>query len=162
MSHELRIRMSATEDQERLEDEDFEGEGDWPHGDRKPDSDDEIPRGETGLRIALTLLFALIGSVLETVLAAIVVFELVATLITRRPPSPRVRELANRIISYYYELGRYLTYNQSRVPFPFSDFPEALEPDAFDLEDRESKALGVRLRERNEGDASHRDDTPTE
>jgi hypothetical protein len=71
---------------------------------------------------------------MRTVLALIVVFELLFTLITRRPPGTRVRELANRISTYYYRLLRYLTYNESRVPFPFSDFPEPLEPDAFRVE----------------------------
>ncbi len=41
----------------------------------------------------------------------------------RRPPNNRVRSFANRTLSYLYRITRYLTYNQSKVPFPFSDFP---------------------------------------
>ena len=78
---------------------------------------------------------------MRTVLGLIVIFELLFTLITRRPPGMRVRELANRITTYYYRLLRYLTYNESRAPFPFSDFPEPLEPDAFRVEDRDSAVL---------------------
>lgn len=108
-----------------------------------PRDDDFIPRRETGLRILLTLLFMVVGSVVETVLAVIVLFELIATLATERAPSPRIRDFANRIIAYYYRVGRYLSYNESRVPFPFSDFPEPIEPDAFSPDDSESRALGL-------------------
>jgi len=109
--------------------------------------EDEIERLDTGLRIGLSLLFVLIGSVIETVIGVIVIFELVVALVTKRPPSARVRELANRIIGYYYRIGRYLTYNESRVPFPFSDFPAALEGDAWRPGDSESKAMGLRARD---------------
>ena len=113
-----------------------------------PEEDERIRRGDTGLRIALSLLFVLVGSVLETVLGVIVIFQLIVALSTQRPPSLRVREFANRILSYYYKLGRYVTYNESRVPFPFSDFPEAIEGDHWDPEETESKALGMSRRER--------------
>ena len=110
---------------------------------REPDGDEFIPRGETGLRIGLSVLFVVVASVIETLLAVIVLFELISTLATERPPSPRVRDFANRIISYYYRLGRYLTYNESRIPFPFSDFPDPVEPDAFSTGDSASGALGI-------------------
>jgi hypothetical protein len=103
--------------------------------------DGEIPRKETGYRIALTVLFVVVAGALRTVLGLIVIFELLFTLITRRAPGPRVRRLANQITTYHYRLLRYLTYNESRAPFPFSDFPEPLEPDAFRSEDRDSEVL---------------------
>ena len=103
----------------------------------------EVDRADTGIRIALTLLFVLIAAMIESVLSVIVVFELLFTLVTKQAPSPRVRELANRIVAYYYRIGRYLTYNESRLPFPFTDFPRALEADAWDPEERESETLGL-------------------
>jgi hypothetical protein len=87
----------------------------------------EIERRDTGIRILLTILFALIASVVETVLSVIVLFALIWTLVTRQAPSERVRALANRIVAYYYRIARYLTYNEANVPFPFSDFPESFE-----------------------------------
>ena len=140
MSQGMRISMSQIEDDSVHDEFDSEPEG-------EPAEYDEIPRSETGLRILLTLLFVLIGSVLETVIGVIVVFQLIVSLVTRQPPSLRVREFANRIISYYYKLGRYVTYNESRVPFPFTDFPAAIEADAWNPRETESKALGIRLRE---------------
>lgn len=103
--------------------------------------DGEIPRKETLYRLALTILFAVVAGAVRTVLGLIVIFELIYALITRRPPGVRVRGLANQITTYYYRLLRYLTYNESRIPFPFSDFPEPLEPDAFSSEDRDSEVL---------------------
>ncbi len=112
----------------------------------------EVDRADTGIRIALTLLFVLIAAMIESVLSVIVVFELLWTLITKEAPSPRVRELANRIVGYYYRIGRYLTYNESRLPFPFTDFPRALEADAWDPEERESETLGLLERDGPEDD----------
>lgn len=88
----------------------------------------EIPRADTGIRILLTILFAVVASVLRTVVIVIVIFELLWALITQRAPSVRMREFANRVIAYHYRLHRYLTYNEATVPFPFSPFPPALEP----------------------------------
>ncbi len=138
MSSREHLHMSPIDDRDDEQYDEIERDGE-----RRPDHgfDGEIPRKDTAYRIALTLLFALIGGVLRTVLGAIVIFELPFTLITRRPPGERVRELANQITTYHYKLLRYLTYNESRAPFPFSDFPEPLEPDAFRVEDRDSEVL---------------------
>ena len=88
----------------------------------------KIPRADTGIRVLLMILFAVVAGVLRTVITVIVIFELVWALITQSAPSVRVREFANRVIAYYYRLHRYLTYNEATVPFPFSPVPPALEP----------------------------------
>ena len=134
-----RLHMSVSDDPHDGYDESEESDVEGP--DPGPRFDDEIPRKETLYRIGLTALLAIIAGALRTVLALIVVFELLFTLITRRPPGLRVRGLANRITTYYYVVLRYLTYSESRVPFPFSDFPEPLEPDRFSPEDRDSDVL---------------------
>ena len=89
---------------------------------------EEISRRETGIRILLSLLFALVWSVVEMVLLALVVFELAFALITERAPGDRIRGFANRVVSYAYRIFRYLTYNDEVVPFPFSDWPSEIEP----------------------------------
>ncbi len=88
----------------------------------------EIERGDTGVRILVTLLFCLVLNVVEAVLAVIILFELGYALLTRSEPSERVRGFANRVISYSYRIGRYLTFNAGSPPFPFSEFPDELEP----------------------------------
>ena len=87
----------------------------------------EIERTSTALRMAYSLLFALIISVLETVVGAIVIFQLLYTFVTKREPSQRVSELGNRISTYFYRMLRYLTHNSDQPPFPFNDFPPAIE-----------------------------------
>lgn len=98
----------------------------------------EITRGSTGIRILLTLLFAVIWSVVESVLAVIVIFSLLWTLITRQGPPLRLRDFSNWLVSYSYRLWRYITYNEARVPFPFSELPVPMElPGELGLDDAE-------------------------
>ena len=94
------------------------------------EEDDRITRVDTGLRVLLTLLFALVWGLIESVLAVIVVFALAWALVTRRAPPLRLRDFSNRLVSYSYRIWRYITYNDARLPFPFSDFPAALEDPA--------------------------------
>ena len=88
----------------------------------------EIERGDTGLRILYSVLFLVIASVLRMVLGVLIAFELLYTLVMGQLPSDPVRVLGNRIVAYYYRIARYLTYNESGLPFPFTEFPPELEP----------------------------------
>ncbi len=108
----------------------------WP--DEEP-----IDRRDTGLRILLTLLFGVVERVIQALLGIVVILGLLIALFTRRPPPPRLRAFANRVVTYSYRIGRYLTYNESRVPFPFSEFPEPIEPEAWRPDETESRALGI-------------------
>ncbi|MFQ5699108.1 MAG: DUF4389 domain-containing protein [Myxococcota bacterium] len=103
---------------------------------------DEIERRDTAARALLTILFWIVHSVVDSVIGLVVIFSLVWTAITRRPPSERLRVLANRIITYDYRIGRYLTYNDSPVPFPFSDFPAPIEEGRWSPDLRETDVLG--------------------
>ena len=88
---------------------------------------DRIARGETALRIGLSLVFMLLARVAEGVLVAVIVFELLYALITERPPGGEVRRFANRVLSYLVEVARYLTYETDTPPFPFSELPPELD-----------------------------------
>ncbi|NOT55444.1 MAG: DUF4389 domain-containing protein [Deltaproteobacteria bacterium] len=88
----------------------------------------EIERKDTGIRLLFTLLFVFILHAVEIVLAVTVLFSLAVALITKRPPGERVRQFANRTLSYLYRIVRYLTYNDHQAPFPFADFPPEVEP----------------------------------
>ena len=102
----------------------------------------EIDRRDTGLRIGLAILFALVAGILDTIIGLAVVFGLLWAFVTRRPPGQGLRGATNRLISFDYRIARYLTYNDQRIPFPFSDFPEPIEEPDWDFEIRESEALG--------------------
>jgi hypothetical protein len=85
-----------------------------------------VPRARTAVRIGLSLVFFLVVRIAETVLAAVILFELIYTLVTERPPSHEIRRFANRVLSYLVTIARYLTYESDCPPFPFSDLPPEL------------------------------------
>lgn len=91
------------------------------------DAEERVARGETGIRILLALLFFLIARVAQTVLVAVIAFELLYTLVTERRPGSAVRQFANRTISYLVTVARYLTYHDDDLPFPFREFPRELD-----------------------------------
>ncbi|MEE2664825.1 MAG: DUF4389 domain-containing protein [Myxococcota bacterium] len=125
----------------------------------------EIDRGETGVRILLTILFAIVRGVVDSVLALIVIVELLWTLITKQPPSPRLREFANLIVGFEYRIGRYLTYNEGTVPFPFSEFPQEIEPSTWgpDLSERDALGLSDDWKDADVRSSWHdRDDDPAD
>ena len=107
----------------------------------------EIDRRDTGIRIGLTILYAIATEILNGIVGLMVVFGLVWSFITRRAPSPGLREAANRLIAYDYRIARWMTWNEQEAPFPFTDFPEPLEDSTWDPSLRESEDVGVRLRE---------------
>lgn len=92
-----------------------------------PVTDEPIDRADTGVRILLSLLFFVIVRVVETVLLVVILFELIAALITRREPSAQVKRFASRALSYAVVVVRYLTYHSDQAPFPFEEFPPELD-----------------------------------
>ncbi|MBW2286635.1 MAG: DUF4389 domain-containing protein [Deltaproteobacteria bacterium] len=115
----------------------------------------DIDPRDTGIRILLTLLFTVVASVLDTLVGVLVAFSLLWALITRQAPHPRLRSLANRIITYGYRIDRYVTYNDAEVPFPFSDLSNPLEAPTWDGEAATAEAVGLTPRRQ-----PHRDDEP--
>jgi hypothetical protein len=89
---------------------------------------EEVSRGDVGIRILLTVLFVLIWRVVEAVLLLVVVFQLGLALITGQTPGDRIRRFANKVVSYIYRIARYLTYNEETAPFPFTEWPDEVEP----------------------------------
>jgi|GEM_PF-1782111 len=110
---------------------------------------------DTAIRILLTLLFTIVASVLDTLVRVLVAFSLLWALFTRRAPHPRLRALANRVITYGYRLDRYITYNDGAVPFPFSDLPDPLEAPSWVDEAATAEAVGLTPRR-----PPRRDDEP--
>ena len=89
--------------------------------------DRPIRRGDTGIRLLLTLLFLLVWGIVEMALVLIALFSVVWALVTEQPAPQRLREFSNRLVTYAYRIWRYVTCNQRRAPFPFQEFPAALE-----------------------------------
>lgn len=87
-----------------------------------------VSRSDVVIRIVYSIVLSLILWLLDTLLWVVVVFQLLFSLITRTLPSGRLQRFANAVVAYYYQVLRYLTHNDSVIPFPFSDLPEPLEP----------------------------------
>jgi hypothetical protein len=86
-----------------------------------------LTRGETWLRGVFILLFALIYSLAELVLTAVVVFQFATTLVTGRR-NPRVLAFGRQLSRFGYEVLLYLTFNSDDKPWPFGPWPA--EPSA--------------------------------
>jgi len=93
-----------------------------------PSNGTEIEQKETAIRLVYTLFFVVIVWIVEAVLGIVVVFSLVFTLLTKRPPSESIKRFANRTISYLYHILRYATYNETNPPFPFAELPPEVDP----------------------------------
>ncbi len=87
-----------------------------------------IDRTTTVTRFLFTLIFVIIIRLIEFVLAFVVLFELVYSLVTQRPPNPRVTRFAHRILRYAFEIGQYITCNSDHRPYPFNELPNGTEP----------------------------------
>jgi hypothetical protein len=78
------------------------------------------------IRLLYTLLYIVVFEIIKLIVQIIVVFQYVFLFITLDYNTP-VRQFANRLATYTYDVIRYLTLNMNPRPFPFNDFPEPLE-----------------------------------
>jgi hypothetical protein len=84
-------------------------------------------RRQTGIRVLAALFFVIVvWSIVEVIMLLAVIFQIIYALIEEKP-NAWVSGFANRTIAYFYRVLRYLTFNEERVPFPFSRFPGEIE-----------------------------------
>ena len=50
-----------------------------------------------------------------------------AVVVRQREPGPEIRRFANQTISYLVRIGRFLSYNDETLPFPFREFAGELD-----------------------------------
>ena len=86
-----------------------------------------ITNGMIGIRFLYTILFFLIMWIIGLILKIAILFQFVVLFATKKPNEP-VRDFCNQLSTYGYRLLRYITLNENRRPFPFSDYPGAMEP----------------------------------
>ena len=75
------------------------------------------------------LIFALIYSIAEIVVAAIVLFQFVATLFTGTP-NDRLLAFSETLTRYIYQILQFVTYTSDYLPYPFGTWPEPTGADA--------------------------------
>ena len=80
------------------------------------------------IRALYMLLFALLYSVAEFVMVAVVLVQF-GYRVFNETPHPRVLSLGATVSSYIYQVLRYLSFNTEVMPYPFSEWPEGESPD---------------------------------
>ena len=88
---------------------------------------EELSYQEIGIRLIYSLLFLIIFALVETIVQITVFFQFIHLFFVRRE-NDAVRDATNKLSTYAYKVLRYLTMNDHQCPFPFTDWPEALEP----------------------------------
>jgi hypothetical protein len=86
-----------------------------------------VSRTQIAIRLLYSVLFLFILGILLFLVKLATVFQYILLLITLSPSEP-VRRVSNQLAAYAYRVMRYLTLNDNERPFPFTDFPQELEP----------------------------------
>lgn len=85
-----------------------------------------IERKKIAIRLLYTILNFVVLEILKVIIYVTVIFQYIYLFIFRSPNEP-IRVFSNRIATYAYRVIRYLSLNESTIPFPFSDFPPDVE-----------------------------------
>ncbi len=85
----------------------------------------EDDAGKSGIwtRLLFIILFALLYSIAEIVLFAVVVVQFLFVLFAGER-NARVHTFARRLGAYLYDIIRYLAFTSDERPFPFADWPD--------------------------------------
>lgn len=83
-----------------------------------------LTASDTWLRGLLILIFAVVFSISEIVLGAIVVFQFLAALFTGET-NARLREFGMGLAAFLYQVISFITFNSDEKPFPFGPWPES-------------------------------------
>ena len=77
----------------------------------------------TWTRGLFILLFALIYSVAEVVVTAVVAFQFCYTLVTGRS-NQQLRDFGQGLSTFIYQIMLFLTYNSEDKPYPYGPWPD--------------------------------------
>ena len=72
------------------------------------------------VRLLYMLFYAITYAVAETILTLLVIFQFIAALVTGRVNDALLRFGAN-LSAYIFEVLQFVTFNDEKLPFPFSD-----------------------------------------
>ncbi|MDH5632100.1 MAG: DUF4389 domain-containing protein [Gammaproteobacteria bacterium] len=114
----------------------------------------------TWMRGLNILLFTIIYSVTEMVIALVVLFQFLSVLFTRQT-NEQLLDLGQRLSTYVFQILRYVTFNSDDRPFPFSDFP-ATEGNAAAGGKKKAAKKKVAKKKEAEPDADKPADKPAE
>jgi len=83
---------------------------------------ENLGSGDTWKRGLFILLFAIIYSVAEVVLWAIVLFQFGSHLIIRRS-NESLLEFSRGLNAYFYQILQFISFRSEEKPYPFNDWP---------------------------------------
>ena len=86
-----------------------------------------VSRTQILFRLLYTVLFLFVLGFVFFLIKLATVFQYILLLITLSPSEP-VRRVSNQLSAYAYRLIRYLTLNDNERPFPFTEFPQEMDP----------------------------------
>jgi len=101
---------------------------------------DRLTRTSTWVRGLYMLLFALIYSIAEILVAFIAIFQFFALLIAGRPMD-RLVEFGDDLTVFVYEILQFVTFNSEDKPYPFGPWPGGDRRDPRDEADITDGAL---------------------
>ena len=83
---------------------------------------DNLLNPATWLRLVYMVFYFVVFNVVEILIAAVVLFQVIMTLFTGSR-NQRAMDFGAQLGMYAYQILRYLTYNTDEAPFPFSEWP---------------------------------------
>ena len=86
-----------------------------------------VSRTQILIRLFYTVLFLIVFGIVHALINLATIFQYILLLITLKESQP-VRRFANQLAVYGYRVMRYLTLVDNQRPFPFSEFPQEMEP----------------------------------
>ena len=92
-----------------------------------PENASPISRTQILIRLLYSVLFLVILGVVNFLIQLATGFQYIMLLITLSPSEP-VRRVTNQLAVYGYRVMRYLALNDNVRPFPFTEYPQEMEP----------------------------------
>jgi Domain of unknown function (DUF4389) len=86
-----------------------------------------LSRSQIAVRLVYTLVFLPIYAICNMLVVLATLFQFVLLFLTFKHSEP-LRVFANRVVTLAYRIWRYVSLNSNGRPFPFSEFPEEVEP----------------------------------
>ena len=88
-----------------------------------PELKQRLTASDTWMRGLYIVIFAVIFSIAEVLLTAVVVFQFLATLFTGET-NARLRAFGLSLAAFIYQLVTFVTFNSDERPFPFGPWPQ--------------------------------------
>lgn len=89
---------------------------------------EHLTEGSIWIRGLFMLMFAIVYSIAEIILFAVIVFQFFVRL-TTGSLNPRLLDLGFSLTTYVYQIYLFLTFNSEERPYPFNPWPQK-EPEA--------------------------------